>query len=110
MGRTVDVDGCRAVLLVALVRFHPWRHLVLVVDLDGSYLVALDSAFGVDEGDVVMLPGAVESANDLGGPRTVALYTDDDLVVGGRRRRRNEQAGHRDQHRDGSGQMLLHKL
>ena len=112
MRRAVDGHGDGAFLLVALVGLHALRHLVLVVDLDGLDLVAVDAALGVDQCDVVVEARAQDRAHDLGGPGAVALHADDDvgLALGHRRHHRREDGGHDGQHRDQSDQGLAHTL
>ena len=85
MRRAVHAVQDRALLLEALVRFHPRGHFVLVVDLEHLDLVALDAALAVHQRNVVVVGGAQRGADDLRGTRTVALQADDDLLVLGNR-------------------------
>src|SRR5262249_61330139 len=87
-GQRIDVrgavDGHRdsAFLLVALVGLDAGRYFVLVIDLDRLDRVALDTALGVHERDVVVQARAQHRAHDLGRAGSIALHADDDFALG----------------------------
>ena len=107
--RAVDGHRHRAVLLVALVGLDGRRHLVLVVDLEGLDLEALDAAPGVHQGDVVVKGWAQNRADDLGRSGAVTLDADHDLALRlGVGRARRQQAARRHDQRRRDGQELFH--
>jgi hypothetical protein len=79
--RAVEAVQHGAFLLEALVRLHRRRHLVFVVDLDDTDLVALHAPLAVQQADVVVIAWAQEQADRLGRAGPVALQTDDDLLL-----------------------------